>query len=833
MSLPVLRGSEVAQKVLELGRFLAEQLPESSTTTPVPTLRKGWKLGRCNWVVLALLILTLTVFAFLWAYQYMWKKTQDDRARQAGLRMKAEAFAQKIVRSFLPSIQVEKYRFRGLQRVASPMNIRFEDLGLELHNGTTVLQGVTGEFKAGRMAAIMGPSGAGKTTFMNTLCGKAGYGKMTGKVVINNHLIEDREGIMAFKPAMGFVPQDDVVHEALTVGEQIHFAAHLRGEPGTTRKRASRILEDVLQVMQIDHIRNSIVGGVAKRGISGGQRKRVNIGLELAANPTVLFLDEPTSGLDATSSLTIINSLKKLGELGMTSIMVIHQPRYSLFTLFDDVLLLGKGGRTVYMGPSQAAKDYFERLGFVMPPNENPADWLMDLIAGEVPNPRIPNFEPAMLFDLWERNKHTVAASYPDRVWTPADDRAALAAILDDEWRKIDQDKSGSMEQDELKQLIINCTGVEPEDEVVEELFERIGSAHQDHVTKKEFLNFLLSLQQLAIQETVSEDDDEDDDEELVEESNTLALGESENIRKLVKTGHGHGHQRVNRSFFWQFLVLVHRQLVNWWRDNSQRMAFLGVVTFAAVILAVMDKFICHEPDWSPAAYLNLHTCLALLNSVYSLQLFGADKVVFWRESASGVHVFAFYLARVLVNAFDLCLQGYVFASVYFLIVQPELSFLYYYPPFVLVSFASAGVGYFISSILPAQHGPFVAALTAFVSCGLMGHPDRILSLEKAGLQIAMDTSSITRWSVAMTFMKIIETTNASESVNATGGMRENAMLQMFQQAYYPPPTGAASYLEDPIGYWGTSTLALLVMGGVLHIGALAGLKLMYRDKQI
>ncbi|CAE8667140.1 unnamed protein product [Polarella glacialis] len=300
----------------------------------------------------------------------------------------------------MPSIQIEKHRFHGLKEKSEPMDIRFESLGLDLHSGTTVLSGVTGEFKAGKCCAIMGPSGAGKTTFMNALCGKAWYGTTTGKVFINGQ----EASIADFKPCVGFVPQDDIVHESLTVDEQIFAAAKLRGEPGTTDKDAKRVTEDVLQILQINHIRNSVVGSVEHRGISGGQRKRVNIGLELvaelddqAADPTVLFLDEPTSGLDSTSSLTIIESLKKLGELGMTSIMVIHQPRYSLFTLFDEVLLLGRG----LSGPSLGAVPYFKRLGFDIPATENPADWLMDLISGEIRSKTMPNFEPSMLFDPW------------------------------------------------------------------------------------------------------------------------------------------------------------------------------------------------------------------------------------------------------------------------------------------------------------------------------------------------------------------------------------------------------------------------------------------------
>merc|ERR1719238_881323 len=136
---------------------------------------------------------------------------------------------------------------------------------------------------------------------------------------------------------------------------------------GTKAEQHNLIVEDVLNVMQIDHIQASIVGGVSERGISGGQRKRVNIGLELAAFPTLLFLDEPTSGLDSTSSLALVKSLKKMTQLGITIVVVAHQPRWSLFTLFDDVLILAKGGHTAYLGPVTEACPYFESLGFEKP----------------------------------------------------------------------------------------------------------------------------------------------------------------------------------------------------------------------------------------------------------------------------------------------------------------------------------------------------------------------------------------------------------------------------------------------------------------------------------
>ncbi|CAK0888590.1 unnamed protein product, partial [Prorocentrum cordatum] len=296
---------------------------------------------------------------------------------------------------FFPAAAVEGYQFKGMRRSELGARLDFEELGLTLKaDGRTVLQGVTGSIGKGKMAAIMGPSGCGKTTFMNTLCGKSTYGRMTGQVCVNG----EAASVSRLEHIMGFVPQDDVVHESLTVREQIEFSGKLRNEYTLTRAEINDIVEDVLHVLQIGHIQRSIVGGVERRGISGGQRKRVNIGLELVACPVLLFLDEPTSGLDSTSSLMIVNALKRstlpegakqlrghakhlcnisrrgpkhgqtgrasgllfcaaahargswITDLGMTIIMVIHQPRYSLFKLFDQVLLLGIGGRTVYLG---------------------------------------------------------------------------------------------------------------------------------------------------------------------------------------------------------------------------------------------------------------------------------------------------------------------------------------------------------------------------------------------------------------------------------------------------------------------------------------------------
>ena len=144
--------------------------------------------------------------------------------------------------------------------------------------------------------------------------------------------------------------------------------------------RKKEFVRATLSILGLEEIRHSRIGDETVRGISGGQRKRVNIGLELVADPTVLFLDEPTSGLDSTSSLETCDALSKIASLGVTVVTVIHQPRYEIFTSFDDVLLLGKGGRAVYLGPSTRALAHFEAHGVMCPPRVNPADFMRVMI---------------------------------------------------------------------------------------------------------------------------------------------------------------------------------------------------------------------------------------------------------------------------------------------------------------------------------------------------------------------------------------------------------------------------------------------------------------------
>ncbi|KAJ3114226.1 hypothetical protein HDU96_002395 [Phlyctochytrium bullatum] len=261
------------------------------------------------------------------------------------------------------------------------MDFRFRDLGLRLANGKTVLKGVTGSIRSGRMTAIMGPSGAGKTTFMNVLMGKVR--RTGGDLWINGAQAE----MHAFKKIIGYVPQEDVMLRELTVRENVYHSARCR-LPGTWgRKEVEACVDAVLEALGLSHVQHTEIGDEMTRGVSGGQRKRVNIGMELASTNTIaaplsIFLDEPTSGLDSTSALDVATILRSISSLGLTIISVIHQPRVEIFNSFDDVLLIAPGGRTAYLGPVSEVQQYFEDLmGVRFDPQSNPADLLMDILS--------------------------------------------------------------------------------------------------------------------------------------------------------------------------------------------------------------------------------------------------------------------------------------------------------------------------------------------------------------------------------------------------------------------------------------------------------------------
>eukprot|EP00026_Physarum_polycephalum_P005101 Phypoly_transcript_05129.p1 GENE.Phypoly_transcript_05129~~Phypoly_transcript_05129.p1 ORF type:complete len:566 (+),score=66.71 Phypoly_transcript_05129:42-1700(+) len=222
----------------------------------------------------------------------------------------------------------------------------------------------------------MGPSGCGKTTLLNVLAGR--LHQSTGDVHMNQMPIDNK-----FRHVSGYVTQDDTFLPHLTVREQLVYSAMLRLPQSMSKTEKMAKVIEVERDLGLSGCSNTKIGNTLVRGVSGGERKRANIGVELLSDPKILFLDEPTSGLDAFTAKALMDTLRSLADAGCAVVISIHQPRADIFAMFDNLLLMSVE-EVVYFGPgSQASTDYFTEHNVKFPKFANPADHLMDIVTIE------------------------------------------------------------------------------------------------------------------------------------------------------------------------------------------------------------------------------------------------------------------------------------------------------------------------------------------------------------------------------------------------------------------------------------------------------------------
>jgi len=243
-----------------------------------------------------------------------------------------------------------------------------------------ILKGLTGNALPRRTLAVMGSSGAGKTTFLNAISDRLGSdGKETvlsGDFFVNN-VKYDRK----YRTMVVYVTQDDVLNPMSTPVEALSFS--LRVRRGTDPQETELQVEKLIEELGLTGARDTVVGipGIMA-GLSGGERKRTNIGIELITNPKILYLDEPTSGLDSVTSAKICQLMKKLALRGRTVIFTIHQPTAECISFFDDLMLMSQG-KVVYHGPMDGAVEYFTSIGYACPDTFTPTDYFMTLMQNE------------------------------------------------------------------------------------------------------------------------------------------------------------------------------------------------------------------------------------------------------------------------------------------------------------------------------------------------------------------------------------------------------------------------------------------------------------------
>jgi ABC-type multidrug transport system ATPase subunit len=276
---------------------------------------------------------------------------------------------------------------QGVRRVSIlldqyALEIRKREFPWRSSRALPILQPITAEFHAGHLNVIMGPSGSGKTSLLNSIARRL-HGSWRTKYRLS--------GTMSYNAAIpsesvirsvtSFVTQDDdALMPSLTVRESLRFAAGLRLPRWMTRVEKNRRAEDILMKMGLKDCADNLIGSDLIKGISGGEKRRVTIAIQVLTDPKILLLDEPTSGLDAFTATSIMEVLNGLAAEGRTLIMTIHQSRSDIFHHFSNLLLLSRGGHTVYAGRGADMIPYFGSLGYDCPSRTNPADFALDLI---------------------------------------------------------------------------------------------------------------------------------------------------------------------------------------------------------------------------------------------------------------------------------------------------------------------------------------------------------------------------------------------------------------------------------------------------------------------
>ncbi|XP_044368207.1 ABC transporter G family member 41 isoform X2 [Triticum aestivum] len=244
-----------------------------------------------------------------------------------------------------------------------------------------LLHNITGAFQPGVLSALMGVTGAGKTTLLDVLAGRKTGGVIEGDIRIGGYPKIQQ----TFARISGYCEQTDVHSPQITVGESVAYSAWLRLPPEIDSKTRNEFVNEVLETIELDEIRDSLVGVPGVNGLSTEQRKRLTIAVELVSNPSIIFMDEPTSGLDARAAAIVMRAVKNVADTGRTVVCTIHQPSIDIFEAFDELMLMKRGGELIYAGPvghhSCEVIQYFQAIPGVprIKDNYNPSTWMLEV----------------------------------------------------------------------------------------------------------------------------------------------------------------------------------------------------------------------------------------------------------------------------------------------------------------------------------------------------------------------------------------------------------------------------------------------------------------------
>nr|XP_043639070.1 ABC transporter G family member STR2-like [Erigeron canadensis] len=595
------------------------------------------------------------------------------------------------------------------------MKKKKNDEGKWVKHEADLLSRITGYAPKGSITAVMGPSGAGKSTLLDGLAGRIASGSLKGKVSLDGTEMSPS----LIKRTSAYIMQDDRLFPMLTVYETLMFAADFRLGSIPRADKRQRV-ETMIEQLGLSTARNTFIGDEGTRGVSGGERRRVSIGVDIIHGPSLLFLDEPTSGLDSTSAQSVIEKVHDIARTGSTVVLTIHQPSHRIQLLLDHLIILARG-QLMYQGSPKDVGLHLTRMGRKLPKGENPIEFLIDVI---------------QQYDQSEYGVDALAEFVLTGMKPPqlSESEMSFSTILPSPTPPPRRDKQGHDQSTSGKRLHLQTAGRADQEKdfdhsvrspwnnskswsqsgILQSVKLTATSKRTPHSTSASPGYYTYSSDIIVGTPTPHSSD------YTVNEDDYLTPNNAPNAAKYNHLG-----PKFANSFIGETWVLMRRNFINIRRTPELFMSRLVVLTIMGFMMATLFL----KPDKTMQGITNrlsffiFTVCLFFFSSNDAVPAFIQERFIFVRETSHNAYRASSYTISGLITYLPfLLLQAAVYAGITWFALTLEGPFIYFLIMLYVSLLTTNSFVVFVSSVVPNYILGYAAviAFTAlfFLFCG-------------------------------------------------------------------------------------------------------------------
>ncbi|XP_065356936.1 ATP-binding cassette sub-family G member 1 [Calliphora vicina] len=629
-----------------------------------------------------------------------------------------------------------------------------------------ILHSINGAFRSGELTAIMGPSGSGKSTLLNVMSGFSSTG-VTGTIRVNGKVVSTNS--QKYRELSCYIHQDDLLRPQLTVGEIMMLAAHLKLGFKISKQSKLNLVKHILSLLGLDH-RFTVF--TAK--LSGGQKKRLAIALELISNPPVLYLDEPTTGLDSSSCSQCISLLKKLAAQGHTIVCTIHQPSALVFEMFDKLYTV-VDGHCMYQGPVRELIPFLADQNLMCPSYHNPADFLLEVAVGD-----------------YERDLEKLINAANKKYFEDSDSQ------LNHVTRLLSKIKADNVD-------LTSCHLTSGNK--LTKIFNTTAASLQ--LPTFEYVK--PSAEELALEEAkaLNTTDDNTDEPQQQEQQHEQQQPQQPPSKSLIDID---SKNVVKASFFMQYLLLLKRILICSKRNYFLLMARILSHLFIGVVFGYLYKNVGEKATTVLGNYVYLYGTILLL--VYTGKMavvltFPLEIGMLSREHFNRWYNLGPYFLSLLsfeIPFQSMCAVGYMSISIYLTNNDSDETFrVYYFVMFaVLATLCAQAWGFFVGATLPTKLAVFLGPILA-VMFSIFGFCSRYI-----------DITPIFRWMWHISYFRA----GFHGALNAIYGMERPFLPcpEGTMYCHFRSPKVFLNYMMISDVNMAHSVILMLSIIGVMHI---------------